>query len=62
MMMEIIGVETLGNSNLVPDKRVLEFKEEAKRQSTAVAAADQQDDVMEFIDATLGFDEIEALV
>jgi hypothetical protein len=37
----------------VPDVRAPGFKEEAKRQSRIVAEADRQDDVMDFIEATL---------
>jgi len=56
-LMEIIGVEALADSNPIPDMRTPDFKDEAKRQSRAVAMADRQDDVMEFIEATRDIEE-----
>jgi hypothetical protein len=56
-LVEIIGVDALADSNLVIDIHALGFKEEAKRQSRAVAVADQKDDVMEFIEATHDIEE-----
>lgn len=36
----------------IPDTRAPGFKAKARRQSLAVAAADQHDDVMDFLEAT----------
>jgi Protein of unknown function (DUF3018) len=47
--------------NLVIDVHAPGFKEEARRQSLAVALADRQDDVMEFIQATYEIDKDEVI-
>jgi hypothetical protein len=47
--------------NLVIDVHAPGFREEAKRQSLAVALADGQDDVMEFIEATYDLNEDEKI-
>ena len=41
----------------VPDTRTPEFAEEARRQSLAVNAADQQDGTMDWVEAVSEFDE-----
>jgi hypothetical protein len=45
--------------NLVIDIHAPGFREEAKRQSLAVALADREEDVMEFIEANCDTDENE---
>jgi hypothetical protein len=47
--------------NLVINVHASGFREEAKRQSLAVALADRQDDVMEFIEATYDMNEAEEI-
>lgn len=39
----------------VPDVRSPAFKDEARRQSRAVADADRRDDIMDFLDASQDF-------
>lgn len=41
----------------VPDTRTPEFVEEARRQSLAVNAVDEQDGIMDWIEAVSEFDE-----
>ncbi|HYI73053.1 MAG TPA: antitoxin MazE-like protein [Skermanella sp.] len=43
--------------DLVIDIHAPGFREEAKRQSLAVAMSDREEDVMEFIEATCDIDE-----
>jgi len=51
------GVEAVIDPDLVIDIHAPGFREEAKRQSLAVAMSDREEDVMEFIEATCNIDE-----